>query len=296
MRFIIFFIFYILSINISAKEMTNIPQITLNNGMKIPQIGFGTYLLHGDVARKSVEAAIKSGYRMVDTAEYYDNEQEVYNGIIDSGIAREEIFIITKISPDTMRNNMVRQALDERLKNFGNNYIDLVLIHYPAEGYIKNTWEIMEEYVRDGKIKAIGVSNFSPNQIEELLKYAKIKPVINQIEINPYITQKENINFLFNVGIQPQSWSPLGMGGLLLQDKTLKELSKKYNKTIAQIVLRWHIQNGLVVIPRSSNPSHIASNIDIFDFKLSAEDMALIDGLNKKKIADYRNYTASFLW
>lgn len=291
-----FLIFSILSINAFGKDMANIPQITLNNGAKIPQIGFGTYNLYGDTAAKSVEAAIKSGYRMVDTAEYYNNEEYVYRGIVNSGISREKILIITKISPTSMRSNNVKQSLDTSLKKLGNDYIDLVLIHYPAEGHIKKTWGIMEQYVMDGKIKSIGVSNFSPNQIEELLKYAKIKPVINQIEINPYITQKNNIKFLFNSNIQPQSWSPLGMGGSLLNDETLKKLSKKYNKSIAQIILRWHIQNGLITIPRSSNPLHIEDNINIFDFEILPEDMAIIDNLNRKEIADYKNYSARFSW
>lgn len=300
--FITIIICLILSINAFGENMknkpllnNNVPYITLNNGKKMPQIGFGTWTLYGENAVLSIKNAINSGYRLIDTAQFYDNEAEVYKAIKDSGIPRSEIFITTKIAPRNMRDGRVRESLNESLKALGDDYIDLVLIHWPAEGYIKETWQIMEEYVNNGKIKSIGISNFSPNQVEELLKYAKVKPVINQIEIHPYLTQKQNIEFIFSKDIQPEAWSPLGAGDVL-DDEILKNIAKKYNKSVAQIVLRWHIQQGLIAIPRSDNKEHIIENIDIFDFELSDEEMKLIDKLNKNQMVDYRNYTASFLW
>ena len=202
--FITIIICLILSINAFGENMenklfnNNVPYITLNNGKKMPQIGFGTWTLYGENAVLSIKNAINSGYRLIDTAQFYDNEAEVYKAIKDSGIPRSEIFITTKITPRNMRDGRVRESLNESLKALGGDYIDLVLIHWPAEEYIKETWQIMEEYVNNGKIKSIGISNFSPNQVEELLKYAKIKPVINQIEIHPYLTQKQNIEFIFS--------------------------------------------------------------------------------------------------
>ncbi len=299
--FITIIICLILSINAFGENMenklfnNNVPYITLNNGKKMPQIGFGTWTLYGENAVLSIKNAINSGYRLIDTAQFYDNEAEVYKAIKDSGIPRSEIFITTKIAPRNMRDGRVRESLNESLKALGGDYIDLVLIHWPAEGYIKETWQIMEEYVNNGKIKSIGISNFSPNQVEELLKYAKIKPVINQIEIHPYLTQKQNIEFIFSKDIRPEAWSPLGAGDVL-DDEVLKNIAKKHNKSVAQIVLRWHIQQGLIAIPRSDNKEHIIENIDIFDFELSDEEMKSIDELNKNQMVDYRNYTASFLW
>lgn len=172
-------------------------KLKLNNGIEIPQIGVGTWTLRGEVARKNVCMALKAGFRHIDTAQMYENEAEVGQGIIESGVAREEVFLATKVAPPTMRNgaDAVRSSIEESLQKLDTPYIDLLLIHWPVKGCVKFTWEIMESYVKEGKIRSIGVSNFNPNHLEELLSYAEIRPVINQIEVHPYMSQVENIAF-----------------------------------------------------------------------------------------------------
>lgn len=271
----------------------NVPAITLNNGVKIPQLGLGTWQLGGDTTQ-AVKDAIALGYRLIDTAQRYGNEAEVWQGIKASGINRKEIFITTKVWTDAMRQGKVRESLDKSIKKLGGGYIDLVLIHWPAREHIKETWKILEEYVDRGKIKSIGVSNFQPRDIEALLKYARIKPVLNQIQIHPHHTNEANVEYDKKYGIAVESWSPLGRGQIL-GDKTLAELAKKYNKSVAQIILRWHMQRGLIAIPRSKERNHLAENIDIFNFELSPGDMAIISGLNKNHSvipgADPDNFT-----
>lgn len=236
-----------------------------------------------------------SGYRLVDTAQAYGNEADVYQGIKESGIKRKDIFITTKISPDNMRNHTVRESLDKSIEALGGEYIDLVLIHWPVEGEIEQTWEIMEEYTKNGKIRAIGLSNFNPHHIDSLLTYAKIKPVINQIEIHPYMTQQEVAGYTFNKGIQVQAWSPLATG-TILDNKTIEKIAKNHNKSVAQVILRWDIQRGLATIPRAENLDYIKENIDIFDFELTPVEMSIINGLNKNKRVNPKNDPDNFPW
>lgn len=273
-------------------------KLKLNNGIEIPQIGVGTWTLRGEVAKNNVCMALKAGFRHIDTAQMYENEEEVGQGIIDSGMAREEVFLATKVSPPTMRNgaDAVRNSIEESLQKLKTPYIDLLLIHWPVKDCVKYTWEIMESYVKEGKIRSIGVSNFNPNHLEDLLSYAEIRPVINQIEVHPYMSQVENIEFNRNLGIQIEAWGPFGQGDIdIVGNPVLQSLAKKYQKTISQIVLRWIIQRGLITIPRCK-PNHFAENLEVMQFALAEDDMLAINALNQNHRSDPRNNPDNFPW
>ena len=272
--------------------------LKLNNGIEIPQIGGGTWTLRGDIATDNVCMALKAGFRHIDTAQMYENEAEVGQGIINSGVARNEVFLTTKIAPPIMREGeeAVRKSIDESLTKLKTPYIDLMLIHWPVKESVKFTWKIMESYVREGKIRSIGVSNFNPNHLEDLLSYAEIRPVINQIEVHPYMSQEENIAFNRNLGIQIEAWGPFGQGDIdIVGNPTLQSLAKKYQKTISQIVLRWIIQRGLITIPRCK-PKHFTENLEVMQFSLTDEDMQLINGLNQNLRSNPRNNPENFPW
>lgn len=273
-------------------------KLKLSNGIEIPQIGVGTWTLRGEVAQNNVCMALKAGFRHIDTAQMYENEEEVGQGIIDSEVAREEVFLATKVSPPTMRNgaDAVRFSIEESLQKLNTPYIDLLLIHWPVKDCVKFTWEIMESYVKEGKIRSIGVSNFNPNHLEELLSYAEIRPVINQIEVHPYMSQVENIEFNRNLGIQIEAWGPFGQGDIdIVGNPVLQALSKKYQKTISQIVLRWIVQRGLITIPRCK-PNHFAENLEVMQFALAEDDMLAINALNQNHRSDPRNNPDNFPW
>lgn len=273
-------------------------KLKLNNGIEIPQIGVGTWTLRGEVAKNNVCMALKAGFRHIDTAQMYENEEEVGQGIIESGVAREEVFLATKVSPPTMRNgaDAVRNSIEESLQKLNTPYIDLLLIHWPVKDCVKFTWKIMESYVKEGKIRSIGVSNFNPNHLEDLLSYAEIRPVINQIEVHPYMSQVENIEFNRNLGIQIEAWGPFGQGDIdIVGNPVLQALSKKYQKTISQIVLRWIVQRGLITIPRCK-PNHFDENIEVMQFALAEDDMLAINTLNQNHRSDPRNNPDNFPW
>lgn len=273
-------------------------KLKLNNGIELPQIGVGTWTLRGEVAKNNVCMALKAGFRHIDTAQMYENEEEVGQGIIDSGVAREEVFLATKVSPPTMRNgaDAVRNSIEESLQKLKTPYIDLLLIHWPVKDCVKYTWQIMESYVKEGKIRSIGVSNFNPNHLEDLLSYAEIRPVINQIEVHPYMSQVENIEFNRNLGIQIEAWGPFGQGDIdIVGNPVLQLLAKKYQKTISQIVLRWIIQRGLITIPRCK-PNHFAENLEVMQFALAEDDMLAINALNQNHRSDPRNNPDNFPW
>lgn len=272
-----------------------IPHVVLNNGMEMPQLGVGTFTLK-ETAAECVKHAIGLGYRLVDAAQGYDNEAEVWQGIEESGIDRSEVFITSKISPDAMRSGKVRESLDRTIEAFGGTYVDLMLIHWPVAGKVEETWKIMEEYVDAGKIRAIGVSNFNPHHVDELLAYARIKPAVNQIEIHPYMTQQEVVGNTFAKGIQVEGWAPLGQGGAVLQDGTIGAIARKHGKSIAQVILRWNIQRGLIAIPRCDNADYTAENMDIFDFELSPVEMSVINGLNRNERTYEKNDPDNFPW
>ena len=275
----------------AQSEMTgndrakSIPAITLNNGVKMPILGFGTLELNGLVGENSVAEAISLGYRLLDTAPVYGNEEAVGKGIKKSGIDRKELFITTKLWVDDMGYEKTKKAFEVSLKKLGVDYIDLYLIHRPRpRESIKGSWQAMEELYEAGKIKAIGVSNFSAEQLEELLSYAKIKPAINQIESHVFFHQNEAQNDLKKKGIQMEAWSPLAGGRSdIFNNPVLAAIGKKYNKSNAQVALRWIIQRGIATVPRTPNKAHMLENLSIFDFKLSDDDLKQISTLDLDK-------------
>ncbi|MCL2831162.1 MAG: aldo/keto reductase [Betaproteobacteria bacterium] len=278
----------------AASPAPQVPDIALGNGMKIPQLGLGTSTLV-DNAAESVRTAIECGYRLFDTAQSYGNEKQVWEGIKQGGLARKEAFITSKIWTSNMRNSSQRDSIDKSIELLGGEYIDLFMIHWPVKEHIRETWEIMEDYVRKGLIKSIGFSNFNLHHIEALLQYAKIKPVVNQIEIHPYLTQEANVEAIRAHGIAVEAWFPLAHGRALKEDAIIG-IGKKHNRSAAQVTLRWHIQRGLIVIPRSRNPAHLAENIKVFDFELSKDEMAAISKLNRNERLIPGGDPDSFSW
>ncbi|MCR4852267.1 MAG: aldo/keto reductase [Prevotella sp.] len=270
----------------------------LNNGIEIPQIGVGTWTLRGETARKNVRLALEAGFRHIDTAQGYENEAEVGQGIADSGIARKEIFLTTKVATNIMREGKksVSQSIDESLAKLNTEYIDLLLIHWPVKDCVKDTWEVMEEYVRNHKVRSIGVSNFNRHHLDDLLDYAAIRPVINQIEVHPFMTQEENIAYNHQLGIQVEAWGPFGQGDIdVVGNPLLQSLAKKYDKTASQIVLRWIVQRQLITIPRAK-PNHFKENLEIMTFALTDEDMEAINSLNQNLRSNKLNDPETFPW
>lgn len=251
---------------------------TLNNGLKMPMAGIGTFLLTPDEAEASVLAALEDGYRLIDTANAYVNEKAVGRAMKKSGLPREEIFLETKLWPSFYEDD---NAVDKTLERLGTDTIDLLLIHQPAGNYVAG-YRQMEKAYKEGKVKAIGLSNFNQGQMEEILGLCQVKPAVLQTEVHPYFQEQELKKFLSKEGMVIQAWYPLGHGDkALLEEPLFTQLGKKYGKTNAQIILRWHIQDGNIVIPGSKNPAHIQDNFDLFDFSLTEEEMAKIAALDK---------------
>lgn len=258
---------------------------TLNNGLKCPVTGIGTYLLAPADAENSVREALKMGCRLIDTANVYVNERAVGRGMKDSGVKREDIFLSTKLWPTEYENP---DAVDETLARLGVEYVDLLYIHQPAGNWLAGYRQLEKAY-KEGKAKAIGISNFEGKYIEELQNKWEIIPQFIQVEAHPYFTQKELRNTLDQYGIRLMSWYPLGHGDKsLMEEPVFTALGKKYGKSPAQVILRWHIQTGFAVIPGSKNVNHIRDNLDIFDFSLTDEEMAEIAKLDKGKRYYYR--------
>ncbi|OOB78081.1 MAG: glyoxal reductase [Epulopiscium sp. Nele67-Bin002] len=258
-------------------------EFTLNNGVKMPAIGLGVFK-SGDETSSAVKAALKAGYRQIDTAFSYKNETDVGIGIKESGVPRDEIFITTKAWNQHVRAYIVGEAYDMSLQNLGVDMVDLYLIHWPTTGYVE-AWQAMEKIYEQNRVRAIGVSNFKIHHLQELEKSAKITPAVNQIESHPYFNNQETIDYCKERGIVITVYSPLGgqrdTSPNLLIDPTIVEVANKYNKTPAQVILRWQLQRGVVIIPKSKTESRIIENINIFDFELADEDMAKIFSLNK---------------
>ena len=256
--------------------VASIPKVRLNNGVEMPMLGFGTNTLRGEIGAKSVSQAISVGYRLIDTAHIYGNEEIVGEGIKQSGIKSEELFVTSKLWVDDAGYESTKEAFETSLNKLGLDYLDLYLIHRPR-GDVKGSWEAMEELNKEGKIKAIGISNFDPNQIDELMIYAKIKPAVNQIETHVFYHQSESHEFLKKSEIQMEAWSPFAAGrNGIFTNETIAKIGKKYNKVNAQVCLRWLFQRGIVAIPRSKQKAHMIENLDIFDFELSESDMKAI--------------------
>lgn len=262
--------------------------IILNNGVEMPMLGLGVFRVENDnTGANAVIEAFKHGYRNIDTAAAYENEQMVASAIKESGLKREDVFITTKLSNTAQRETDAETAFAESLKNLATDYVDLYLIHWPVkEHYIKN-WLALEKIYKSGRAKAIGISNFQAHHIQEIKKVWTVVPAINQIELHPRFSQKPLLAACKAEGIIPQSWSPLGGSKLwdfkegLLTNEVLVKIGEKYNKSTAQVILRWNIDLGIVTIPKSATPSRIKENADIFDFKLTDDEIAEIDGLNQ---------------
>ena len=260
--------------------MAAIETVTLNNGVKMPILGFGTLYLNDDLGVQCVSEAISLGYRLIDTAKVYENEEAVGAGIKKSGINREELFVTSKIWVDDYGYETGKKAFQTALDKLGLEYLDLYLLHRPR-GDIKGAWQALEDLYKEGKIKAIGVSNFEDNNLEELMSYAKIKPAVNQIETHAFFQQEKANQSLRQRGIQMEAWSPLAQGrNGHFTNETLAAIGKKHNKNNAQVSLRWHYQRGIVTIPRTSKKEHMMENLNIFDFVLAESDMKKIDPLD----------------
>ncbi len=250
---------------------------TLHNGIQIPMVGLGVYLTEaGEQTENAVKWAVSAGYRHIDTAKCYDNEQSVGQGIRDCGVAREDLFITTKIWNTEVRAGVCRQAFETSMDKLGLDYLDLYLIHWAADGF-QSTWKVMEELYKEGRIRAIGVSNFTKKHLDMLDEVAEIRPMVNQIQSYPKFSDQGLIDLCHARDIAVQAWSPLGgTGSDLLTDPVLQIIAQKHGKSTAQVVIRWHVQRGVIVLPKSVQQARIASNIDIFDFALDADDMAQI--------------------
>jgi methylglyoxal/glyoxal reductase len=258
---------------------------TLHNGVKMPWLGIGVFKVEeGPELVNAIKTAITYGYRSVDTAAIYENEEGVGKGIIaglkEAQITREELFVTSKVWNADLGYESTIAAYEESLKKLGLEYLDLYLIHWPVEGKYKDAWRALETLYKEGRVKAIGVSNFQIHHLEDLMKEAEIKPMINQVEYHPRLSQKDLQAFCQENAIQLEAWSPL-MQGQLLENEILQGIAKKHHKSVAQIILRWDLQNGVVTIPKSTNEHRIVENANVFDFELTKEEMEVIHGLNQ---------------
>lgn len=261
--------------------------VTLNNGVQMPWLGLGVFKAkEGEEVVQAVKAAIRAGYRSIDTASAYRNEEGVGQGVREAlqenGLQRKDVFITSKVWNSDQGFETTLKSFDDSLKRLGLDYLDLFLVHWPVKGKYKETYRALEKVYAEGKVRAIGVSNFQIHHLEDLLSEAKVVPAVNQVEFHPYLTQKELLRYCTEKGIQLEAWSPLGQGHLL-EHELLKGIASKYGKTVAQIILRWDVQLGVVTIPKSIREARIIENADIFDFELSAEEMQAIDGLNRNQ-------------
>jgi 2,5-diketo-D-gluconate reductase A len=261
-----------------------IPNIELNDGNSIPQLGFGVFQIPPEKTAEAVRHALQVGYRHIDTAEMYGNEAEVAEGIRAAGIDRADVFITSKLNNGFHEPDKARRAFDQTLADLGSDYGDLFLIHWPLptlyDGDFVSTWEVLEEFKADGRARSIGVSNFEVDHLQRLLNEADVVPAANQIELHPYFQNREVAAFCNEHGIVIEAWSPIAQGDVL-DDEVLVEIAQSVGRSVAQVVLRWHIQHGYVVFPKSTTPERIEENFRIFDFELDDDQMARIDDLDR---------------
>ncbi|MER3329407.1 MAG: aldo/keto reductase [Candidatus Kapaibacterium sp.] len=253
--------------------------LVLNNGVEIPFVGLGTYQMRGYEVEKAVEVALEAGYRHFDTAAIYGNEKEIGDTLRNLGVKRENIFITSKVWNDDQGFENTMNAIDISLDKLQTDFVDLYLVHWPLPDKRKSTWEAMIDIYDGRKARSIGVSNYTSDHIEELMKYSSITPVVNQIEITPFLYQKDLVSNCESFDIKIEAYSPL-LKGKKLDDPNIVEIGKKYNKSSAQVLIRWSLEKGFIVLPKSANPDRIKENIDVFDFELSPEDMSLLDSLD----------------
>ncbi len=253
----------------------------LNNGYKMPYLGLGVWKAkNGDEVINAVKWAIEAGYRHIDTAKAYENEEGVAKGIAASSLSREDLFITSKLWNNDQGYESTLKAFDNSLKRLNTDYLDLYLIHWPVEGKFKDTWRAMEKLYKEGRIKAIGVSNFLEHQLKDLMQDGEVKPMVDQLEFHPWLLQEDLQQFCTENDIQYEAWSPL-MQGKAFKNETLKKIGEKYGKTPAQVVIRWDLQNGVITIPKSTTKKHIESNAQVFDFQLEEKDMQIINSLDR---------------
>jgi 2,5-diketo-D-gluconate reductase A len=262
--------------------MSAVPQVLLNNGVEIPQLGFGTFQIEPRNARAATLEALRAGYRHIDTAEAYGNEREVAQAVRDSGLPRADVFVTTKLSNASHDPKDAHAALERSLAVMEFGYIDLFLIHWPMPGVgdFVDTWKALDEMHRSGRVRAIGVSNFQPHHLDRLAAEISTTPAVNQIEIHPYFVQDDLRAYDREHGIATEAWSPIAQGDVL-GDPAIAGIARRIGRTAAQVTLRWHIQRGDIVIPKSVTPARVAENFAIFDFELSADDMAAISALDR---------------
>jgi methylglyoxal/glyoxal reductase len=256
---------------------------TLHNGVKMPWFGLGVFKVQeGSEVVESVKAALRNGYKSIDTAAVYKNEEGVGQAIKEAGVPREELFITTKVWNSDQGFESTLKAFETSMEKLGLNYLDLYLIHWPVAGKYKETWKALEKLYKDGRVRAIGVSNFHVHHLKDLMSDAEIKPMVNQVEYHPHLAQTELLEFCKAEGIQMEAWSPLKQGELLTEP-AIVEVAEKHKKSPAQVILRWDLQNGVVTIPKSIKEHRIIENADIFDFELSADDIDRLNSLNKNE-------------
>lgn len=269
--------------------------VTLENGVKMPQLGYGVYQVTKEECERCVLDALKVGYRLFDTAQSYFNEEEVGNAIVKSGVSREEIFLTSKVWIEHYGYEECRKSVLESLRKLKTDYIDLMLLHQPFSDYY-GAYRALEDLYDEGKIKAIGISNFYPDRMVDLASFTRIKPMINQIEIHPYHQQVFSKEWHDKYGVQLEAWAPFGEGRKnMFELSELKEIGDKYGKTVAQVILRWHLQRGIVVIPKSTHLERMKENFNVFDFELAQEDMDVISKLDKNESSFFSHQDPSIV-
>lgn len=263
---------------------------TLSNGVQMPILGYGVYQVTKDECERCVSDALRAGYRHIDTAQSYFNEEEVGNAIQKSGIPREELFLTTKVWVEHYGYDACRASVMESMRKLKTDYIDLMLLHQPFSDYY-GAWHALEDLYEEGKLRAIGVSNFYPDRLVDICSFTRIKPMVNQVETHPLNQQNEAKQWMDKYGVQIEAWAPFGEGrGGLFQNEVLAAIGAKYGKSTAQVMLRWHIQRGVVVIPKSTHYERMVENFNVFDFTLTDEDMSAIAALDKKQSSFFSHY------
>jgi 2,5-diketo-D-gluconate reductase A len=267
---------------VAIASAPGVPTITLNNGVEIPQLGFGVFQIPPDETVKATTTALEVGYRHIDTAQMYGNEREVGIAVRESGIPRGEVFVTSKLNNNRLERDDILRSFDTSLADLGFEYLDLFLVHWPLPGvsdYVAR-WKAMEEIYASGRVKAIGVSNFQPHHLRDLFAASEVRPAVNQIEVHPYLTQDEVRAFGAEHGIVTEAWAPIAKGKVA-DDAVIQGIAAQVGRTPAQVTLRWHVQRGDVVFPKSVTRSRVAENFDIFDFELDEEAMSAISALNR---------------